>query len=183
MSSASGQLLLHALLLCDYALTAQDGKLSVMGIFSQINVPRLPAVHGRCFVVSILEATPGEHLVYTHFSPLAGKPDLPENYHTVSIRLVDEAGATRVQLSQDGNADDDARRHSEEEPALLFPEDACLGSIEHSEQEQKRCHRLESQSQLRGCQPGPLNGPACLEETAWVLALDADETDGAGALQ
>jgi hypothetical protein len=52
--------------------------------------------------------------VYTHFSPLAGKPDLPENYHTVSIRLVDEAGATRVQLSQDGNADDDARRHSEE---------------------------------------------------------------------
>jgi uncharacterized protein YndB with AHSA1/START domain len=62
----------------------------------------------------VLEATPGEHLVYTHFSPLAGKPDLPENYHTVSIRLADDAGATLVRLSQDGNADEDARRHSED---------------------------------------------------------------------
>ncbi len=52
---------LHTLLLCDYALTAQDGKISAVGIFSQINVNRLPATHGRCFIVAILEATPGEH--------------------------------------------------------------------------------------------------------------------------
>jgi len=52
---------LHSLLLCDYALTAQDGKISAIGIFSQINVAHLPAVHGRMFVVAILEAEPGRH--------------------------------------------------------------------------------------------------------------------------
>ena len=52
---------LHALLLCDYALTAQDGKISAVGVFSQINVARLPATHGRCFIVAILEASPGPH--------------------------------------------------------------------------------------------------------------------------
>ena len=52
---------LHTLLLCDYALTAQDGKISAIGVFSQINVSRMPATHGRCFIVAILEATPGQH--------------------------------------------------------------------------------------------------------------------------
>jgi hypothetical protein len=54
-------LALHTLLLCDYALTAQDGKISAIGVFSQINVARLPATHGRCFIVAILEATSGPH--------------------------------------------------------------------------------------------------------------------------
>lgn len=61
MTDATRRLELDALLLCDYALTAQDGKLSAMGVFSQINVTRLPAVHGRCFVVAILEAESGRH--------------------------------------------------------------------------------------------------------------------------
>lgn len=52
---------LHALLLCDYAMTSQDGKLSAVGIFSQITVARLPAVHGRLFVVAIMEAVPGTY--------------------------------------------------------------------------------------------------------------------------
>ncbi|HET9879204.1 MAG TPA: hypothetical protein VFQ81_07890 [Candidatus Limnocylindria bacterium] len=70
---------LHTLLLCDYALTAQDGKLSAMGIFSQINVSRLPAVHGRAFVVAILEADPGRHemslqLISPGGSPLLARP-------------------------------------------------------------------------------------------------------------
>ena len=57
------QIELRTLLLCDYALTAQDGKISAVGIFSQINVARLPAVHGRCFIVAMLEADPGTHNV------------------------------------------------------------------------------------------------------------------------
>jgi hypothetical protein len=52
---------LNTLLLCDYALTAKDGKISAVGIFSQINVARLPASHGRCFIVAILEASAGPH--------------------------------------------------------------------------------------------------------------------------
>ena len=70
------ELQLHTLLLCDYALTAQDGKISAIGVFSQINVARLPATHGRCFIVAILEAAPGPHeLTFQVVSP-TGKPTL-----------------------------------------------------------------------------------------------------------
>ncbi|HEX2222338.1 MAG TPA: hypothetical protein VHK06_07415 [Candidatus Limnocylindria bacterium] len=58
-----GRIELRTLLLCDYALTAQDGKISAVGVFSQINVARLPAVHGRCFIVAMLEAEPGPYEV------------------------------------------------------------------------------------------------------------------------
>lgn len=54
---------LHSLLLCDYAITAQDGKVSAIGLFSQINVTRLPTTYARLFIVAVLEADPGEHEV------------------------------------------------------------------------------------------------------------------------
>lgn len=50
-----------SLLLCDYAITSREGKVSAMGIFSQINVHRLPVAHGRFFIVAILETDPGPH--------------------------------------------------------------------------------------------------------------------------
>jgi hypothetical protein len=69
---------LHTLLLCDYALTAQDGKISAIGVFGQINVMRMPATHGRCFIVAILEATPGAHeLTFQVVSP-SGKSTLQQ---------------------------------------------------------------------------------------------------------
>ncbi len=52
---------LRTLLLCDHALTGQDGKISAIGIFGQINVARLPAVHPRLFIVAVLDAEPGIH--------------------------------------------------------------------------------------------------------------------------
>jgi hypothetical protein len=58
---ADGNIALTTLLMCDYALTAQDGKISAIGLFSQINVARLPAVHGRLFIVAVLEADPGTY--------------------------------------------------------------------------------------------------------------------------
>ena len=58
---ADGRIALTTLLICDYALTAQDGKISAIGLFSQINVARLPAVHGRLFIVAVLEAEPGPY--------------------------------------------------------------------------------------------------------------------------
>lgn len=58
---ADGRIALTTLLICDYALTAQDGKISAIGLFSQINVARLPAVHGRLFIVAVLEAEPGTY--------------------------------------------------------------------------------------------------------------------------
>lgn len=74
----ASELQLHTLLLCDYALTAQDGKISAIGVFSQINIGRLPATHGRCFIVAILEADPGPHeLSFQVVSP-TGQPTLPQ---------------------------------------------------------------------------------------------------------
>jgi hypothetical protein len=69
---------LHTLLLCDYALTAQDGKISAIGVFGQINVMRMPATHGRCFIVAILEATPGAHELTFQVVAPSGKPTLQQ---------------------------------------------------------------------------------------------------------
>jgi uncharacterized protein YndB with AHSA1/START domain len=61
----------------------------------------------------ILQVEPRRRLQYTHFSPLSGLPDVPENYHTVTIDLSSEPLTTRVSLSQDNNLTDQARDHSE----------------------------------------------------------------------
>ena len=56
---------------------------------------------------------PERTLQYTHFSPLAGLPDKPENYHTVTIELSDAGPGTRVVLTQDNNPTEEARDHSQ----------------------------------------------------------------------
>lgn len=60
----------------------------------------------------ILEVDPGRKLVHTHFSPLGGEQDKPENYHTLTWTLEDRGGATTLTLSQDNNANEDAAEHS-----------------------------------------------------------------------
>ena len=89
---------LHSLLLCDYALTAQDGKISAIGIFSQINVARLPATHGRCFIVAILEAEPGTHeLTFQVIGP-SGQPSLPQ---APRLRIEVPSNATTANIVAD----------------------------------------------------------------------------------
>jgi uncharacterized protein YndB with AHSA1/START domain len=61
----------------------------------------------------ILRATPGRRLSYTHFSPVSGVPDRPENYHTVTIDLSADGDRTQVALSQDNNPTEEDREHSE----------------------------------------------------------------------
>lgn len=61
----------------------------------------------------LLKVEPQRRLQYTHFSPLTGQPDVPENYHTVTIELAKAGAKTRVTLTQDNNASDAARAHSE----------------------------------------------------------------------
>ena len=61
----------------------------------------------------ILQLKPGRVMQYTHFSPLAGLADTPENYHTVTIELADVGGKTKVTLTQDNNSTEDARKDSE----------------------------------------------------------------------
>jgi uncharacterized protein YndB with AHSA1/START domain len=64
--------------------------------------------------------SPQHSLQYTHFSPMSGLPDSPENYHTVTIELVPEGDRTRVSLSQDNNPTESARQHSEKNWRLML---------------------------------------------------------------
>jgi len=68
----------------------------------------------------ILRAEENRCLSYTHFSPLTGQPDVPENYHTVTIELEGHGDETRVSLSQDNNASEEERQHSEENWAVML---------------------------------------------------------------
>jgi uncharacterized protein YndB with AHSA1/START domain len=61
----------------------------------------------------ILRFEPGQVLQYTHYSPLSGQPDLPENQHTVTLSLQETELGTRVVLEQDNNPTGQAREHSE----------------------------------------------------------------------
>lgn len=62
----------------------------------------------------ILEIEAQRLLKYTHYSPLSGKPDVPENYHTVTVEVSREGKQTVVMLSQDNNDTKEARAHSEQ---------------------------------------------------------------------
>ncbi|NUP60247.1 MAG: ATPase [Pseudarthrobacter sp.] len=55
---------------------------------------------------------PGRKLVYTHFSPMSGQEDKPENYHTLEWTLEDHDGGTRLTLAQDNNPTPEAAAHS-----------------------------------------------------------------------
>ena len=51
-------------------------------------------------------------LSMTHFSPLTGQEDAPENYHRLVYELTEHDGHTHVTLSQDGNASEDEAKHA-----------------------------------------------------------------------
>ena len=68
----------------------------------------------------ILQLKPGRTLQYSHFSPLAGLPDKPENYHTVTIELSAEGNQTHVSLAQDNNPTEEEREHSEKNWAMML---------------------------------------------------------------
>jgi uncharacterized protein YndB with AHSA1/START domain len=61
---------------------------------------------------TILEVKPGELLRSTHFSPLSGKPDVPENYHTITYTLHPQPHGIRLELSQDNNSSEAEVEHS-----------------------------------------------------------------------
>jgi len=68
----------------------------------------------------ILDLQPQRKLSYSHFSPLSGLPEKPENFHTVTIDLVDRGQQTLVALSQDNNADEKEREHSQKNWEMML---------------------------------------------------------------
>ncbi len=63
---------------------------------------------------TVLEFQPSQRLVATHWSPLSGVPDIPENYHTVTYVLDEHDGSTTVTILQDHNASEEDVKHSEQ---------------------------------------------------------------------
>jgi len=63
---------------------------------------------------TILEFKRNHVLSYSHFSPLSGAPDVPQNYHVVTFELSRGGERTIVSLSQDNNQTEEAKRHSDE---------------------------------------------------------------------
>ena len=68
----------------------------------------------------IRQLKPEKALQYTHFSPMSGLPDKPENYHTVTIQLSPEGAGTRVSLTQDNNPTEESRAHSEKNWTMML---------------------------------------------------------------
>jgi uncharacterized protein YndB with AHSA1/START domain len=52
---------------------------------------------------TVLAVQPEELLRYTHWSPMGGSEDKPENYHTLTYELAGDDGTTTLTLSQDNN--------------------------------------------------------------------------------
>ena len=68
----------------------------------------------------ILLFEPEKSLQYSHFSPLAGLPDSPENYHIVTIDLEEKDQQTIVTLMQTNNADEKTKDHSEKNWKMML---------------------------------------------------------------
>lgn len=69
---------------------------------------------GRSFTDSgeVLAVEPGRLLRMTHWSPLSGAPDTPENRHTLEYTLRAADDGTQVVLTQDNNATAEEAEHS-----------------------------------------------------------------------
>jgi uncharacterized protein YndB with AHSA1/START domain len=63
----------------------------------------------------ILANDPGHRLSYSHWSPMSGTEDVPENHHVVTIVLEEEGErstlVTLTQTNPDGRVTDDDREH------------------------------------------------------------------------
>jgi uncharacterized protein YndB with AHSA1/START domain len=69
---------------------------------------------------TVLDVRAPEYLKLTHYSPMSGQEDRPENYHTLEYELTDRNNGTHLRLSQDGNPDQAAAEHSRENWASML---------------------------------------------------------------
>ena len=68
----------------------------------------------------ILKLEPRRLIQYSHFSPLSAKLELPENYHTVTIKLASKGEETEVALSQDNNETPQEQEHSRQNWQMML---------------------------------------------------------------
>ena len=68
----------------------------------------------------ILRMEPERLLQYSHFSPLSVPPDVPEQYHTVTITLSEDGAFTLLLLIQDNNPIEASRDHSQKNWEMML---------------------------------------------------------------
>jgi uncharacterized protein YndB with AHSA1/START domain len=74
----------------------------------------------------IVKFEPDKLLQFTHFSPLSGQPDIPENHHMVTFELAPRGDGTELVITQTNAASPEERNHSEANWARV------LNSIKHA---------------------------------------------------
>lgn len=62
----------------------------------------------------VVAVEPEHRLELTHFSPLTGQEDVPENYHRMVYELEEQGDTVHVTLQQDNNGSEDEAAHSAE---------------------------------------------------------------------
>ncbi len=68
----------------------------------------------------VLEVVPEQKLSVSHFSPLSGDEDKPENYHTLTYELEDKGDRTAVRLEQDNNPSPESAAESQANWGLML---------------------------------------------------------------
>jgi uncharacterized protein YndB with AHSA1/START domain len=63
---------------------------------------------------TVLQVVPERLIETTYWSSMAGLPDRPENYKKVTYELKPENGGTLVSLTQDNNASEEEKTHTEQ---------------------------------------------------------------------
>jgi uncharacterized protein YndB with AHSA1/START domain len=71
---------------------------------------------------TILDMKPNSLLRYSHYSPLSGQPDDPALNPTVTIRLSQKPEGVLLELTQDNNRTEDAKKHSEQNWNMMLGE-------------------------------------------------------------
>jgi uncharacterized protein YndB with AHSA1/START domain len=69
----------------------------------------------------ILQIQPGKLIQYSHYSPLSGLPDKPENYkNIVTTELTPNGKQTTISLKQDHNESEKSREESEKNWQMML---------------------------------------------------------------
>ena len=61
---------------------------------------------------SVLKVEPEKLLLITHWSPLSGSPDTPENYHKVRYEVDAKNGSTQLTITQDNNSTEEEQEQN-----------------------------------------------------------------------
>lgn len=82
----------------------------------------------------VLVNEPEQLLQYTYWSSMSGLADKPQNYVTVTYRLLGKGASTLVEIEQDNVADTKMRKHSEENwgTVLQLLKEYVEGGLEHT---------------------------------------------------